>query len=148
MKLLIPKLQQMGPLKFGKRWVISSSTLLGLWLLIHVGIKVNPCQQKGPPVWFTCSPLSELSHHLTCKCYGESMTNTESGILMTSQYGHWTSTSLVCSLQSNPWMAKFLKMILGPEYILTKENIFLITLVLYFNWRNWLIPQEQPQGWF
>ena len=30
------------PLKFGNGYVISSHTLQGLWLIIHVGIKVNP----------------------------------------------------------------------------------------------------------
>ena len=30
------------PLKFGKEWVISSYTLLGMWLPIHAEIKVNP----------------------------------------------------------------------------------------------------------
>ena len=31
------------PLKCGKGYVISSHTLIGMWSLIHVGIKVNPC---------------------------------------------------------------------------------------------------------
>ena len=29
------------PLKFGNRWVISFYTLLGMWLFIYAGIKVN-----------------------------------------------------------------------------------------------------------
>ena len=29
------------PQKFGNEWVISSHTLLTMWLLIHTGIKVN-----------------------------------------------------------------------------------------------------------
>ena len=31
------------PLKFGNGLVISSHTFLGMWLLIHAGIKVTPC---------------------------------------------------------------------------------------------------------
>ena len=30
------------PLKFENGWVISSHALLGMWLLIRVGIKINP----------------------------------------------------------------------------------------------------------
>ena len=36
------------PFKFGNGWVISLHTLLGLWLHIHTGIKVNPCWWKEP----------------------------------------------------------------------------------------------------
>ena len=36
------------PLKFGKGKVISSHTLLAMWLLIYAGIKVNPCGSRGP----------------------------------------------------------------------------------------------------
>ena len=32
-----------APFKFMNGWVISSNTLLDLWLLIHAGIKVKPC---------------------------------------------------------------------------------------------------------
>ena len=32
-----------APLKFGKVLVISSHNLLDVWLLIHAGIKINPC---------------------------------------------------------------------------------------------------------
>ena len=32
-----------APLKFGYGYVISTHTLLGMWLLIHDGIKVEPC---------------------------------------------------------------------------------------------------------
>ena len=32
-----------APLKFRNGKVISSHTLLSMWLLIHAGIKVNPC---------------------------------------------------------------------------------------------------------
>ena len=31
-----------APLKFGNGYVISSHPLLGMWLFIHAGIKVNP----------------------------------------------------------------------------------------------------------
>ena len=30
------------PLKFGNRWIISSNNLLGMWLVTHAGIKVQP----------------------------------------------------------------------------------------------------------
>ena len=30
--------------KFGNGWIISSHTLLGMWLLIPAGIKANPCK--------------------------------------------------------------------------------------------------------
>ena len=30
-------------LKFEDGWVVSFHILLGVWLLIHAGIKVNPC---------------------------------------------------------------------------------------------------------
>ena len=33
---------------FNGALVILSSTLLGMWLLIHAMIKVNPCPEKGP----------------------------------------------------------------------------------------------------
>ena len=31
-----------GPLKVENGWIILSQTLLGTWLLVHAGIKVNP----------------------------------------------------------------------------------------------------------
>ena len=36
-------------LDFG--WIILSHTLLGIWLLIHVVVKVTPCWQKGPQMY-------------------------------------------------------------------------------------------------
>ena len=48
MKLLIRSQTSMVvPLKFGNGWAISFHTLLGKWLLIHAGIKVNSCWYKG-----------------------------------------------------------------------------------------------------
>ena len=48
MKLLIhPQTSLVQPLKFGNRQIISSHTLLNMWLLIHIGIKVNLCQWKN-----------------------------------------------------------------------------------------------------
>ena len=35
-------------LMFGKEKVVSAHTLLDVWLLIHVRVKVNPYQWKGP----------------------------------------------------------------------------------------------------
>ena len=32
-----------APLKFGNEYVIASYILLYMWLLIHAGIKVDPC---------------------------------------------------------------------------------------------------------
>ena len=44
MKLLIhSQTSTVQPLKFGNVYVISSNTLLAMWLLIHAGVKVNPC---------------------------------------------------------------------------------------------------------
>ena len=34
------------PLKFGNRWVISSHTLLGMWLLIYGGLKLNHVSKR------------------------------------------------------------------------------------------------------
>ena len=49
MKLVIcSKTSTVQPLKFGNGWVIPAETLLGMWLLIHAGIKVKPCLQKRP----------------------------------------------------------------------------------------------------
>ena len=31
-----------GPLKVENGWIILSQTLLGTWLFVHAGIKVNP----------------------------------------------------------------------------------------------------------
>ena len=39
-----------APLKFGDGSVISSHTLLDMWLLIHAWIKVKPCKLKWPQV--------------------------------------------------------------------------------------------------
>ena len=36
-----------GPLKVENGWIILSHTLLGTWLLVHAGIKVNPLHWKG-----------------------------------------------------------------------------------------------------
>ena len=38
----------MKPLKFGNGQKFTSHKSLDMWLLIHDGIKVKPCQQKGP----------------------------------------------------------------------------------------------------
>ena len=38
----ILKLQRLQPLKFRNEYIISSHTLLGMWLFIYVGIKVKP----------------------------------------------------------------------------------------------------------
>ena len=38
----------MQPLKFGNGYVISSHTLMAIWLLIHVGIKVKHCSKRAP----------------------------------------------------------------------------------------------------
>ena len=44
LKLLIhSETSTVQPLKFGNGSVISSNTLPGIWLLIHAGIKDNPC---------------------------------------------------------------------------------------------------------
>ena len=44
MKLLIHSYTlTVQPLKFGNGLVISSHTLLNMWLLVHAVIKVNPC---------------------------------------------------------------------------------------------------------
>ena len=32
-----------APLKFGNGWAILYHILLGMWLVIHAGIQVNPC---------------------------------------------------------------------------------------------------------
>ena len=40
----IAKTSTMKPLKFGNGYVISSNTVPGMWLPIHDGIKINPCQ--------------------------------------------------------------------------------------------------------
>ena len=43
-KLLIhSQTSTVQPLKFGNGYVIPSNTLMGMWLLIHADIKVNPC---------------------------------------------------------------------------------------------------------
>ena len=36
-----------GPLKVENGWIILSHTLLGTWLLVHAGIKVNPRHWRG-----------------------------------------------------------------------------------------------------
>ena len=36
------------PLKFGNGQIISSHTLLGMWLLSHTENEVNPCWKRGP----------------------------------------------------------------------------------------------------
>ena len=36
-----------GPLKDENGWIILSHTLLGTWLLVHAGIKVNPLHWRG-----------------------------------------------------------------------------------------------------
>ena len=42
MKLLIhSQTSTVAPLKFENGWIISSHTFLGMWLLIHFGIKLN-----------------------------------------------------------------------------------------------------------
>ena len=52
MKLLIhSQPSAVQPLKFGDGKVISSHILEGMWLFIHVGIKINPSQLKGPQVF-------------------------------------------------------------------------------------------------
>ena len=48
MKLLVhSQTSRVQPLMYGNGLVIPSPILLGMWLLIHAGIKVNPCQLKG-----------------------------------------------------------------------------------------------------
>ena len=46
-------------MKFGYEWVNSPHILLGIWLLIHAGIKGNPCQGKGPKI---SQPLTAIVH--------------------------------------------------------------------------------------
>ena len=47
MKLLIPsQTSTITQLKFGNKQVILSDNLLGMWLLVYTGIKVNPYQWK------------------------------------------------------------------------------------------------------
>ena len=41
-RAVVPFANMVQPLKFRNGWVISSHTLLGMWLLIHAGIKVKP----------------------------------------------------------------------------------------------------------
>ena len=43
-----PSLNGFVPLKFGNGYVISSHTALGMWLLVHAGIRINPFLVKGP----------------------------------------------------------------------------------------------------
>ena len=55
----------MQPLKFRNGYVISSHTLVGMWLLIHVGIKVKPCFVKvGPQSYhfqaIPCNPIDTV----------------------------------------------------------------------------------------
>ena len=38
--------QTVEPLKFRNGWIISSNSPQGMWLLIHVRIKVNPCSTE------------------------------------------------------------------------------------------------------
>ena len=50
-----------SPLKFGNGQVISSHTLLGIWLLTHAGIEVIPYSLKRPQgplllIWFNFNP--------------------------------------------------------------------------------------------
>ena len=47
--------------KFGNRYKISFHTCLGIWLLIHVGIKVNPCLLNGPLIWDFITTTSSLA---------------------------------------------------------------------------------------
>ena len=48
--LFIPKFQRYNRWSFGNGRVIASHILLGMWLPIHAGIKVNRCWWEGP--WF------------------------------------------------------------------------------------------------
>ena len=49
MKLLIhSQTSTVQPLKFGNGQVISSHTLLGMWLLIHAGLKLIHVSNRGP----------------------------------------------------------------------------------------------------
>ena len=49
MKLLInSQTSTVQPLKFGNGYVISSHTLLGMWWLLHAGIKLKPYMWKRP----------------------------------------------------------------------------------------------------
>ena len=51
MKLLIHSQTETVPwLEFWNKQSISFHTLLGMWLLINAGIKVKPCEYKGPSV--------------------------------------------------------------------------------------------------
>ena len=55
------------PLMF-KNWYTFSHTSLDMWLLIHIGIKVNPCfSDRGPAVYIVHSLLldSPMQFHIT-----------------------------------------------------------------------------------
>ena len=43
-----PNFNGATPLKFENGWIILSHTLLGMWLAIQAGIKVNPSYKKAP----------------------------------------------------------------------------------------------------
>ena len=49
MKLLIhSQTWTVAPLKFGNGYVISYLILLGIWLLVHAGLTLNPVKKMGP----------------------------------------------------------------------------------------------------
>ena len=72
MKLLVhSQTWTVAPLKFGNGYVISSQTFLGMGLLIHAGIKVNPWQERIPGYRLT------TIYDVTIQRYRKSHTKTE-----------------------------------------------------------------------
>ena len=62
--LILSQTSTVQPLKFGNAQVISSHTLLGMWLIIHAGIKLTYCSQMSPIGWGllkTCFIISPFS---------------------------------------------------------------------------------------
>ena len=66
------------PLRIGNGYVISSPTLLGMWLLIHAGIRVNPWWQNG------CQMVFNIIWHETTVSYATLITS-ESGLPLLEQ---------------------------------------------------------------
>ena len=61
-----PQTSTMQPLKYENGLVISSHTLLLMWLLIHVRIKVNPCKhvsKRGPGGGY-CQDKPQITHYI------------------------------------------------------------------------------------
>ena len=84
----------MQPLKF--RSLISSHALLGMWLLIHAGIKVNPCLWKGHLV--TLYDITELNQHwfkvMACYLTAPNHKPIFSGVLWHSRDGNFINLRL------------------------------------------------------